>query len=174
MKTKQLNHLNKVTQDALKHGACAWIEKIDDSISIEWVNEFYVSYTVNGEKRFTPKYKFKEVYLKHQIGDKVYLAEDFYENETIFYKDDGWSEDYFLVPNAHEMTYEQARHKGVVVDVKIIRVKDMTYNQMFYIGVEHCSELNTIYECVEMYCKQLEINYDSDEYVVYTEIKRGE
>ena len=163
--SKTLNHLPQVTQYAIKQGACAWVEKID--VDITNVSDNMVHFTEFNSNYILEKSDFISRLLSHKIGDKVYLAEDFNEgvrsevtppeNENLL----------LLTRPASEMTYEQARHKGVVVDVKIVRAKDIASDVSLALAK---SDMITT---VGRYYKQLEINYDSNPYVIYTEIKRG-
>ncbi len=138
----------------------------------------------NGASKFIipiSDYDLNRIKLGYSIGDSLpiyhtdknkffFIQEDFYQNENIYYKVDGWG-DHLLYQNASEMKEEQSRFNfKTCIDAKIIKIQDLTYLD-FCLLIPYVSD--TVYfDYLEVYYNnlmeelKLKRNYKDNDYIL--------
>jgi hypothetical protein len=162
--------LPKESQEALLNGANMFIVPIDTTE--EFINK------LKNDKYSVENY-LKFVFSPYQIDDEVYLQEEFINQMgRIVYSDtrEFSSSGEELIETSSEMEEYQSRWKGVIKNVKVVRVQDLTYIEHSKI-LAHCIDIqhNTV-PLLEnfqyLYNKQYH-NYEDNPYVFLYEIERN-
>lgn len=156
---KPLN-LPKLSQEALLNGANMFLMPCNNELLDYDCEDF-----IETSKLLTLKES------PYQIGDEVYLQEEFaYDGLNMLTYKNEWNNTKWEWFNTSEMKEHQSRYKGVITNIKVVRVQDIIGNNKAILmnRKDHLGYIEDIFE--DWYNKQYnESAYERNDYVfLYT------
>ena len=140
--------LPKQTINALQKGASMFIVPVPSNIIVDEIREDMISYStyMDGEEESWTNdgvEEFIQEFSKLQIDHEFFNQEEFYygkgtHSDVITYSPDKYDKQLLRdrVIDASQMSQEQSRYKGIVVDAEVKRVGDMLISDVNKCGLE--------------------------------------